>query len=178
MRQTETKPTPDPTILTTEQLLREIANAVRLLQAEVKGFKDTREERDKAVDLRFQMIEAYRIEQKTDVEKNIAAALSAQKESARDQSAAAKEAVTKAETATAEQMKQQYATIMAELSALRSSLTETKERVSRNEQRLIGMAETKVEMREGRTDQRLDNSQLLALIVAVAAIAGLFLGLR
>jgi hypothetical protein len=64
-RMEEGKPTPDPTILTTEQLLREIDRLEKLMFAQVGGLKDLIEEKLSSVDSQFELWDNGRVEQST-----------------------------------------------------------------------------------------------------------------
>lgn len=73
-------PVPDPTELTTDQLLREVANLERWCTALVEGNEKVTQEKFKSVDTQLRMIEHSRIEQKADAAVQLQAALTASTE--------------------------------------------------------------------------------------------------
>jgi hypothetical protein len=94
----ERPPVPDPTVLTTEQLLRETANIEKIVDAKTLGLRELLEARLDALDMKmhghflidterfdnidhqFESIESQRQEAKKDNQENLTAALTAQKE--------------------------------------------------------------------------------------------------
>lgn len=129
----ESKPTPDPTILTTEQLLREIASIREWVNTLVNGRADVVTEQFESVSTQFSLIERQRLEQKADTEKAVQAALSAAKEAVKEQTAASEKSITKSETATAEQLKQQGTTFTTAIDAQEKQHNDLKERVAKIE---------------------------------------------
>ena len=121
------KPQPDPTVLTTEQLLREISNAITLVDSPVKRVEDVTLERLVSVEKQFTLIERQRVEQKLDTEKAVAAALSAAKEAVKEQTTASEKSITKSETATAEQLRQLTATFTTALNGISEIIADLKE---------------------------------------------------
>ena len=149
------RPVPDPTVLTTEQLHREIAAAVRLLQAEGEGrmnlfrseiqsIQDANAIRFANIEKEFALVENRRVEQKVDTKTAVDAALQAAKSAVNEQTVAQEKAITKSETAAAEQSKQQYATFSASLKGVTDTVADLKERVATIEAIKIGATETKV----------------------------------
>ena len=127
------RPIPDPTVLTTEALNREIAALRREMGLEVAAHRRevdqelklrrlVTDEQFNNVDLQFTLVERQRVEQKEDGRAALNAAL-----------AASKEAVDKNEKATAEQLKQQGSQFGTELAALRGSHDDLKDRVTKLE---------------------------------------------
>jgi chromosome segregation ATPase len=144
----ETKqPIPDPTVLTTEQLLREISNAVRLLEAKDEGLKDVVGEQFRSVVTQFQLVERQRVEQKLDTATAVAAALAAAKEAVTEQTAASEKSITKSETATAEQLRQLTATFTTAIGGVTDSISDIKDRIgnieSSRDARMEGITETR-----------------------------------
>jgi hypothetical protein len=138
----EERPVPDPTVLTTEQLLREVANAVLLLEAKINGANAVTKEKLESVDTQFQLIERQRVEQKADTEKAVQAALSAAKEAVKEQTAASEKSISKSETSTADQLRQMTVTFDTAIKGLTDILSDTKERVGKIESRKEGVVET------------------------------------
>lgn len=98
------RPRPDPTVLTTAQLLREIDNAKEQLRAECRGSFNVIEKQFQAVDQRFDQAEKWRLEQKADNTAATGAALTAAKEAVSQQNAASQQAIAKSEAATMKQI--------------------------------------------------------------------------
>lgn len=72
---TGSPPVPDPTALTTDQLLREISNVRAWAKAEMDGHAALQAEKIKSLEKRLDMTEEYRREQKEDTSKAIDTAL-------------------------------------------------------------------------------------------------------
>lgn len=75
------RPVPDPTLLTTAALNREIAATKEALSSDLAAFRVLLEEKLLSVDTHFKLIERQRAEQKQDSRTAIEAALSASKDS-------------------------------------------------------------------------------------------------
>lgn len=156
MMHVEHRPVPDPTLLTTEQLLRETKNAVALLRAEIEGDRDTSAVRFDGVTREFSMIEDRRKEQKIDTKTAVDAALQA-----------AKEAMSKIEASTLDQAKQQNATFTANLQAVVNNVSDIKDRIGTIEASKIGA----MEMKSG---ARLDLGVIFSLIAIAVVLFNLF----
>ena len=126
-------PTPDPTVLTTEQMLREVARAERLFRAEFEGYEATIEAKFTAVKVQFDLIERMRVEQKKDTKDAVDAALAAAKEAVKEQTTASGLSITKSETATAEQLKQLSTTFTTANNGITTAQNDLKTRVERIE---------------------------------------------
>ena len=195
----ETRPTPDPTVLTTEQLLREIGNVANLLRSENNALSleaaggraaitmrmdDLQRQigsRSEATESRFDIIEKQRVEQKQDnekavqaallaAEKAVQAALLAQKEAVREQTAASALAINKSESSTAAQQSQQYATITAELKAVTDRLGEQGTRLTTIESVKSGVTES-------RNTQRSDTGVIVSVVVLMIGLVSLVLAI-
>lgn len=146
------RPTPDPTVLTTEQLLREIAGIEALFDAKLAA-------EIKPILTELHLVELHRVEQKSDTKAAVDAALTAQKEAVKEQTTASERAQLKSETATGEQLRQLTVTFNTTIAALNSRIDELKERLDRG---------------TGGSDQSAKwlaaMFSILALVAAVAAI--------
>lgn len=134
----DSRPMPDPTILTTEQLLREVERVRELLESTVKGVEKEYLQRFAGIDERFDMVERQRVEQKTDTKDAVDAAFSAAKEAVREQTTASDRAISKSETAMLEQLKQLAATFATATDGLRRDFDDLKARVTRSEGQKTG----------------------------------------
>ena len=126
MESVPSKPTPDPTILTTEALQREVGQLKELSNTSIAAL-------DERMELQFSLVERQRVEQKSDTALAVNAALSAAKEAVKEQTLASGLAINKSEVATAEQLKQLNATINTAISGVSSALMDVKTRVERIE---------------------------------------------
>jgi cobalamin biosynthesis Mg chelatase CobN len=134
-------PVPDPSSLTTQQILREVTTLGTLLNVRVDGIVSTNEVRFLSIEREFELVkqrrieqkqdtESRRVEQKGDVDKSVQAALLAQKEAVKEQTAASQLSINKSEQSTKEQSSQQYATVTAQLSAITDKITDLSSRVN------------------------------------------------
>jgi cobalamin biosynthesis Mg chelatase CobN len=165
--QIELRPVPDPTVLTTEQLLREINGVITLLKTQIAGDQAATNIRFAQIEHEFDLVELHRIEQKADTKAAVDAALAAADRAVREQTTASEKSITKSETAAAEQSKQQYATFSASLKAVADTLADVKERVSRIEATRLGASEHKT---EGRSDLSAMIS-VIAIILVIVSMA-------
>jgi DNA repair exonuclease SbcCD ATPase subunit len=142
-----TRPVPDPTVLTTEALNREIAGLERELNQRLTSVERelaTRLEAASAlgdekflrVEQQFELVERMRVEQKKDTKDAVDAALTAQKEAVKEQTAASSLATAKSETATNKQLEQLASTFTTAVDSLRRSNDEVKERIGEVDQSL------------------------------------------
>ncbi len=122
-------PIPDPTVLTTQALYREVAALKELIeqriaavdtsiQAAIAARTELDLEIQRRTDLQFVLVEQQRVEQKADTKNAVDAALTAQKE-----------AIQKAENGTTKQIEQLQTSFKTEVDALRRSIDENKERI-------------------------------------------------
>jgi hypothetical protein len=91
------RPTPDPTILTTEQLLREVENATKLMESQIENVDAMCKQRFEQVKEQFALVEGQRVEQKRDTQDAVDAAFSASKEAVKEQTSASDRAIAKSE---------------------------------------------------------------------------------
>jgi uncharacterized protein YicC (UPF0701 family) len=134
------RPIPDPTDLTTEQLKTSIKSAFDNLTTRLDGMDALTLERFAGIKQELVVIERQRLEQKTDTAISVVAALTSAKELVAQQTQASERAINTANTATAEQLKQLSVTRNSENTALRTSLSDLKERVDRIEASGAGAA--------------------------------------
>lgn len=133
MGEQDQRPTPDPTVLTTEQLLREVERVKDLLMAELSGLHETVTEKFRSVDQQLSLVERQRVEQKKDTKDAVDAALTAQKEAVREQTAASERAIAKSEAATTKQIEQLTITFTTAIKGVTDLLSDTKDRVGKIE---------------------------------------------
>ncbi len=123
------RPIPDPTVLTTAQIQREVKTLQTLLKAEHAAIINVTDEKFKAVSQEFAAIERQRVEQKKDTKDAVDAALSAAKEAVKEQTLASSQSIGKSEAATAAALAQLSTTFTTAFDGLRRSIDDLKERV-------------------------------------------------
>lgn len=160
------KPVPDPTVLTTEQLHREIAAATRLMEARIAAAEEANAIRFLNIEREFALVENRRVEQKVDTKTAVDAALQAAKSAVNEQTVAQEKAITKSETAAAEQSKQQYATFNASLKAVTDKVDDLKDRVATIEAIKIGSTEV-------RSNGQASLAAIVGVVGAIIAILAL-----
>ena len=144
----DSRPVPDPTVLTTEQLIREINALNGTLQLQLTAMRALVDEKlvsvamqFAAVDTHFGLIESQRVEQKLDTKAAVEAALSAAKEAVRDQTNLSERAIHKSETAASDQVKQISGTFTTGITAVGASVNDAKERITALENLRLGNKE-------------------------------------
>lgn len=187
------RPIPDPTLLTTEALNREIdrlrssfeagRDAMHdLLTARIDSTVAIEDEKFRRVEQRFQLIEGQRVEQKNDTQNAVQAALTAQKEAVREQTIASERAVGKSEVAMMKQMEQISNTFAAAIESLRHSIDDNKDRIVLLESRVIALEQQKIGGKEVTGEQRQNMSVIFAgvgvLLTIIIIAATLYLGTR
>jgi len=177
-------PVPDPTYLTTAQLLREVEAAKellssgheatqQLLELSIEDLKEVLDEKFEKVEQQFELVERQRVEQKKDTKDAVDAALTAQKEAVREQTAASERAIAKSEAATSKQLDQLSVTFTTEASSLRREMGEQKERLTTIEQRKVGGSEQRTEQRQSLAGVYAAIGALGIVFFVVLAIVGL-----
>jgi hypothetical protein len=168
------RPVPDPTLLTTEQLLREINNLASIMNSKMevietrqKGFEKVSDVQNSSIREQFAAIEAWRKEQKLDTKTAVDAALQAAEKAVREQTVASEKAITKSETSATEQSKQQYATFTASLKGVVDTVADLKDRVGTIEAIKIGGQEMK-------STARLDLGMIVSLVSLTIVIISVF----
>jgi hypothetical protein len=129
-RQGDWTPRPDPTVLTTAALEREIGHIKSLLDRDVQALEDVMGEKFTAVDKQLTLVEQQRVEQKQDTKTAVDAALLAQKEAVREQTIASERSIAKSETATNQQLQQLGQTFTTAFEGLRRDIDDTKQRLT------------------------------------------------
>lgn len=142
-------PIPDPTLLTTQALLREVAGLRELMESRLEALEDVEEQKFYKVEQQFELVERQRVEQKKDTKDAVDAALTAQKEAVREQTAASERAIAKSEAATSKQLDQLSVTFANEAASQRRELGEMKQRLTAIEQQKIGAKEDRTGLYAG-----------------------------
>ncbi len=157
------RPIPDPTVLTTEQLLREIgavndrmAAVANVCNKNTEALEALINEKLAGVSDHFALIERQRVEQKNDA-----------KEAAAQQTDLSERAIAKSETVMSTQLEQLSTTFKTEVSSLVIRMDELRDRVGRIESIKTGATQTYAGM-----------YALAGFILVVLTIAGVVLGVR
>jgi len=198
-------PVPDPTVLTTQALYREIEQLegqvnrrMEAIHAELnsrletlkeertvllKGLTDLEQEKFNRVEQQFELVERQRVEQKKDTKDAVDAALTAQKEAVREQTAASEKAIVKSETATNKLLEQLADTFRTEASSLRRSIDEVKERIADETSSIrdsIAAVDVKasgsISQRVGSTESRTGMNATIGLIATVVVAIVIVIG--
>jgi flagellar motor switch/type III secretory pathway protein FliN len=181
----DSRPIPDPTLLTTEALQREVATLRELIEqrldalaqvqdqiisrveAQADGHRALDDERFMGIDQQFQLVEQQRIEQKGDTKAAVDAALTAQKEAGASQTAASEQAITKLESASTKQLEQLTSTFNTEVGAIRREIGDFKDRITVIEALKLGAQEQK----EGLSTSAGITIAAASFVVAAIAVA-------
>lgn len=166
----ENPPVPDPTVLTTEQLLREVAQAKDLMEARIEGVEAVVAERFRGVDEKFDLVERQRLEQKKDTKDAVDAAFSAAKEAVKEQTNASDRSISKSESATKEQLTQLSTTFTTQIKAVTDSQGDLKERVQSIESIKQGVLENRTESRSQTSNTTTIIGAIIATIVLVLTL--------
>lgn len=198
--QRDWRPTPDPTALTTAQLLREMASlreimdvrtdgversleqqlaaAVELILSRIKNVADVSNERFLGIATQF-LERDTRTEQAAQESRiSLDAALAAAKEAVSEQNKANSLAIGKSEDATKERLDALQLLFSTSNKSLEDKISDAKSRLDSGGGREQGTAETRTEQRTDRSEQRSDRSlsaQTLAIYVSLAGLALLIL---
>jgi hypothetical protein len=163
---TNSRPVPDPTILTTEQLLREIDALKALVESWIDGLEQVNAEKMRSVWSQFETVERQRVEQKADTKAAVDAALAAQQDAVREQTIASERSIAKSEGATTRQLEQLGATFDKSIGNLSEIAADNKDRIRTLEATKVGSAETT-------SAQRLNIGMVVGILGTVAAFASI-----
>jgi hypothetical protein len=161
------RPIPDPTVLTTEQLLREIGALKDLVESWMDGLEQVNAEKMRSVWSQFETVERQRVEQKADTKAAVDAALAAQQDAVREQTIASERSIAKSEAATTRQLEQLGATFDKSIGNLSEIAADNKDRIRTLEATKTGASETIASQRLN-VGALVGVSMLLVLIVSVA----------
>jgi hypothetical protein len=134
----DTRPIPDPTLLTTEALNREIAALRDLLYGEIRHRGQLTDEQFRSVDVKFDAIEQRTAEQKTDTKEAVSAALAAAKDAVALQTQASERSQSKSEAAITKQIDAIYVILDRQSQAMNEKIEDLKTRLDRIEGKTQG----------------------------------------
>lgn len=165
------RPVPDPTLLTTESITREVDGLRVDLLSEVGHAHDlfTAElsRIEQRFDQKFRDLAERTAEQKKDTKDALDAALAAAKEAVASQSASSEKSITKSETATIERIKGVETLVATGSKATDDKIGDLKDRVIAIESARLGSRE---QSGDWRTALAIAISVLVVIVAAVAAV--------
>jgi hypothetical protein len=151
------RPVPDPTLLTTEQLHREIAALREFVLGEIRHVGELSNERFKAVDEQFYAVSERTKEQKEDGRLALDAAFQSAKDAVALQTEASDKAIAKSEAATTKQIDALGIVVEKSSQAKDEKIEDLKSRLDKLEGRKEGISAS--------------TALILALVGALASIA-------
>ena len=157
--------TADPSVLTTQQILREVQNTQQLHYAHLDGVEALMTEKFRAVEQEFILVERQRIEQKSDTKAAVDAALTAQKEAVKEQTAASGLAIAKSEAGTAKQLEQIGVQFGAAINSQATTIGDLKDRMQRIESLKAGSQQAVAAL-------YASVGVVVSLVIAVSIIVG------
>src|SRR6185437_5456113 len=151
-------PVPDPTLLTTENLRREILGLRELVETKIEALKELTFEKLAKVEQEFDLVERQSVEQNKDTKDAVDAALTAQKEAVKEQTTASERAIAKSEAGTNKQLEQLADNFNTTFRGITTTIDDLKDRVRGIEATRVGGQQT--------------TSSIVGIIGVIAAIVG------
>jgi phage-related protein len=177
-------PNPDPSLLTTAQLLRELTNLRELVDArigpivnrldamdssvndKVTHLRELHEEKLQSIDTQFRERDVRTDQAAASTKIAVDAALQAAKEAVGEQNKSSALAIAKSETATTKQIDQLQTLIQTNSDATNDKINDIKARLDRGDGMVRGTADT-------HTERRLDVGSMVGIIVGIVGVASL-----
>jgi hypothetical protein len=176
LAQDDRRPVPDPTVLTTQALYREVSALQELIEQRIEGATAVIDQQFYKVEQQFLLVERQRVEQKKDTKDAVDAALTAQKEAVREQTSASERSIAKSEAATNKQLEQLATTFANTNASLLARLDELKERIVDVDRKAESVAQQKVGAKEERIVVREDRTGSLGLVSVGISVLFLMIG--
>src|SRR6202795_1866601 len=180
----ENIPNPDSSLLTTAQLLRELANQKELVEATVGPIISRLDAMDRSIDSKIKHLRELHDEKFVSIQKQfterdvrtdllatgtkiaVDAALQAAKEAVGEQNKSSALAIAKSETSTTKQIDQLQTLIQTNNDAINDKINDLKARLDRGEGGKTGVA-------ADRTERHMDGTFALAVIMAVTGVVSI-----
>jgi cobalamin biosynthesis Mg chelatase CobN len=173
----DTRPVPDPTVLTTEASVRLEAMIRNLISSEITHLEVLFDQKLAEIKTQLKMLDARTAEQKKDTKDALDAALAAQKEAVASQTASSEKSITKSETATTERIKGVEAQQATSSKAMDDKISDLKDRVVAIESIKLGNTEQTANMRAGGMDTRGNMASIMSVIMAIIAVASIIIAI-
>lgn len=157
------RPVPDPTVLTTAALVREISALQQLMETKIEAEASTQEQRYFAVAKQLEFLEQQRKEQKADTAAAVAQALAAQQNS-----------VSKSEQSMMKQLEQLSNTLKSVEDGLRRDNDALKDRIGAAETRVTSVEAQKVGAKEDRSGLYAAAGIGISILFAVMGVIAFF----
>lgn len=164
------KPRPDPSRLTTEQLLREISNLKEKFSDELRHLQEIHNLGLESVARRLEAIATRTLEQKTDTKEALYQALQAAKDAVTLQTESFAMATAKSETGTNKQ-------IEALALAVQRLGEQFDEKIADIKSRLDKLEATKAAEASSAVDHRASTSSNMSQVMAIAAVASILVAI-
>jgi HAMP domain-containing protein len=169
-------PVPDPTLLTTQALEREVEVLRDIIDREIRALRELVFDRIKGhgivcdekfarVERQFHSVESLRLEQKKDTKDAVDAALTSQKE-----------AVFKSETSMTGRLEQLSQTVATQVDSLRREIGDTKERIGEVASQAEGIVQQKAGAKEDRTGLYASVGVIFVVITIVLSAIAILVG--
>ena len=144
---------------------------------QVTHLKETSDEKFASIQLQFIERDVRSKAAEIAAQVAVGAALQAQKEAAAAQNDANAAAITKSELSVVKQIDGIQALIGSNTKALDEKIQSINSRLDRGEGIFRGNADTRIEQRDFRTENREGNSNIIAIIAAVIAVMAIMIGI-
>jgi hypothetical protein len=171
----DTRPIPDPTVLTTEASLRMETSLRNFITTEIKHQSELFMSVVARIEMRLDLLDGRTAEQKSDTKAALDAALAAQKEAVASQTESANKSIDKSETATTERIKGVEALLATSTKATDDKITDLKDRVIAIEAVKLGNVEGAATVHSSSTDTRAIIAIAISVILAIIAAAGVLI---
>lgn len=167
------RPIPDPTVLTTEALHREISSLHDLLLREIEHLGEVMNVKFETVDKGFAGMADRTAEQKLDTKAALDAALRSASDAVALQTVASDRAIAKSEAATTKQIDALAVALQKAVDALEGRITDAKENTNKLEIRVGKQEQTKTTQ----TDTSARQLAVLAVVVSILVLVAMVVNL-
>jgi len=160
------RPVPDPTVLTTQALYREVSALQELIEQSIRGTREVIDQQFYKVEQQFELIERQRVESKADARAALEAAF-----------AASKEATNKSEESFTKQIDQLANSFADTQAAQQARVDELKERITDVDRKAEAPAQQKLGAKDDRTSFYSGVSVLVSVVFLLISFISLTVAL-
>lgn len=171
----DSRPVPDPTVLTTEASIRMEAMLRNLIASEIQHEHELIEQMLEEIKTILRMLDSRTAEQKKDTKDALDVALAAAKEAVANQSSASEKSFIKSETATIERIKAVETLLTASTTAANDKVDDLKSRIVAIEAVKLGGAEAQANNRAGATEIRGNMAAIIGIVTGLIAVASIII---